>query len=111
MRIINGKRFYKADIDKAVRIDSNGWDNYDGNNYQWYTLLYEPKTGYVELDGNNSGSCYGDYKTRYFDSPESFLRWCNMCERDWGQLLGEINEDNAIVMDFIDKIQGDYITI
>lgn len=104
MRIINGKRFYKAQMDKAIKIDRDGWDTYDGRNYQWYTLKYEPESGYVELNGNNSGSCYGDYKDRYFDSPASFAAWCNRCERSWSDLLGEIDEDNPVVMKFVNTI-------
>jgi len=101
MRIINGKRFYQAQIDKAVKIDGNGWDKYNGQNYQWYTLKYDPESGLVILDGNNSGDCYGDYKTRYFESPEAFDVWCAKCDRNWQKLLGDIDETNPAVMAFV----------
>ena len=104
MRIINGKRFYNAQMAKATRIDDNGWDFYNGQNYQWYSLWYEPGSGYVELRANNSGSCYGDYKDRYFDSPQSFVNWCGRTCRNWEKLLGDIDETDDTVMHFVNAI-------
>lgn len=69
MKIVNGKKFYAADIKAAQRIDGNGWDRYNGQNWQWYSLFYNPSCGLVVLQADNSGSCYGDYTDRYFDSP------------------------------------------
>ena len=101
MRIINGKKFLKAEMDRAVRIDDNGWDKYNGQNYQWYTLKYDPESGLVILDANNSGDCYGDYKTRYFESPEAFATWCNQASRNWQKLLGDIDESDTAAMAFV----------
>lgn len=42
MKIVNGKKFYAADIKAARRIDGNGWDRYNGQNWQWYSLFYNP---------------------------------------------------------------------
>lgn len=107
MRIINKKKFYQRDINAAVRIDDNGWDGYDGRNYQWYKLMYNHSCGLVILDANNSGSCYGDYETRYFDTPASFRAWCDDVDRDWAKLLGDIDEENAACMSFVSAILGD----
>jgi hypothetical protein len=106
MRIIDGKKFYQKEIDAAERIDNDGWDSYNGQNYQWYTLKYNPKCGLVQLIADNSGSCYGDYEKRYFSSPRAFANYCNMIDRDWTELLGDIDENNVAVMDFVDKILG-----
>lgn len=59
MKIVNGKKFYAADYGAAKRIDSNGWDRYDGENWQWYSLFYNPACGLVVLEASNSGSCFG----------------------------------------------------
>lgn len=91
-------------MDRAVVIDDNGWDRYNGQNNQWYTLKYDPQSGYVELNAKNSGDCYGDYKTRYFDSPESFAGWCARCNRNWQKLLGEIDENDLVVMAFVNAL-------
>ena len=104
MKIINGKRFYKKEIDAAVSIPSAGWDRYDGSNYQWYCLKYNPDCGLVILDANNSGDCYGDYATRYFDSPASFADWCQERGRSWEKLLGEIDEENEPAMQFAEAL-------
>lgn len=76
MKIVNGKKFYAADIKAARRIDGNGWDKYNGQNWQWYSLFYNPACGLVILKANNSGNCYGDYTDRYFENPEAFRAWC-----------------------------------
>ena len=104
MRIINGKKFMKKDMERAVKIDKNGWDRYNGQNWQWYTLKYDTETGYTELDASNSGSCYGDYNTYRFESPKSFLAWCNETDRNWEELLGDIDENDVIVTKFIEEI-------
>lgn len=107
MRIINGKKFYKADMDRAVRIDGDGWDRNDGRNKQWYSLFYDKESGFVSLVADNSGDCYGDYSTHYFSSPKAFVNYCNDCEHDGAdevaRLLGDIDEDNEDVMDFVEK--------
>ena len=61
MKIVNGKKFYAADYGAAKRIDNNGWDRYDGQNWKWYSLFYNPACGLVVLEACNSGSCRGDY--------------------------------------------------
>lgn len=104
MKIINGKRFYKKEIDAAVTIHADGWDTYDGRNYQEYYLKYNPSCGLVILDANNSGDCYGDYSTRYFDSPASFADWCLEHGRNWAKLLGEIDEESETTMKFVDAL-------
>lgn len=54
MKIVNGKKFYAADYGAAKRIDNNGWDRYDGQNWQWYSLFYNPACGLVVLEASNS---------------------------------------------------------
>lgn len=104
MKIVNGKKFYAADYEAAKRIDGKGWDNYDGQDWQWYSLYYNPACGLVVLEGDNSGSCYGDYSIRWFESPEAFRAWYEAAlpvARDWGALLGEIDEQNECALDFV----------
>lgn len=102
MKIVNGKKFYAADIKAAQRIDGNGWDRYNGQNWQWYSLFYNPSCGLVVLQADNSGSCYGDYTDRYFDSPAAFKAWCESSScRDWAELMGDIGEQNECALDFI----------
>lgn len=102
MKIVNGKKFYAVDIKAAQRIDGNGWDHYDGQNWQWYSLFYNPSCGLVVLQADNSGSCYGDYTDRYFDSPAAFKAWCESSScRDWAELMGDIDEQNECALDFI----------
>lgn len=102
MKIVNGKKFYAADIKAARRIDGNGWDSYNGRNWQWYSLFYNPACGLVILKANNSGDCYGDYKDRYFENPEAFRAWCESSfAYDWGPLLGEIDEQDNCALDFV----------
>ncbi len=105
MRIINGKKFYKKDMDAAVSLPFDGWDTYDGRNYQWYSVRYNPACGFVALCANNSGDCYGDYEDRYYDSPASFRRAeCDEYSggRSFERLIGDVDETNAIAMQFID---------
>lgn len=99
MRIVNGKKFYAAEIKKCVKIDNDGWDSYDGRNKQWYTLKYNPECGLVILKADNSGDCYGNYETRYFASPEEFVSEYGIDEV--GRLLGDIDEENEAVMHFV----------
>lgn len=100
MRIIDGKRFYKKEMDAAVRIDNDGWDRYNGRNYQWYSLYYNQKCGYVRLEASNSGDCYGDYGTYHFSNPQKFAN----AHPDWADLLGDIDEYNQAAMHFADTI-------
>ena len=104
MRSINGKRFYKEESDAAVSIPAEGWDYYNGSNHQWYWLKYNPDCGLVILDADNSGDFYGDYATRYFDSPASFADWCKENDRSWEKLLGEIDEENETAMQFAEAL-------
>ena len=102
MKIVNGKKFYATDIKAAKRIDNNGWDRYDGQNWQWYSLFYNPACGLVILKANNSGGCYGDYTDRYFESHEAFRAWCEAhYGHDWAALLGEIDEQDNCALDFV----------
>lgn len=104
MKIVNGKKFYAADYEAAKRIDGNGWDKYDGQNWQWYSLFYNPACGLVVLEASNSGSCFGDYSDRWFESPEAFRTWCEASfpvARDWAALLGEIDEQDECALDFV----------
>lgn len=102
MKIVNGKKFYAADIKAAKRIDGNGWDSYNGRNWQWYSLFYNPACGLVVLKANNSGDCYGDYTDRYFENPGAFRAWCEAhFWHDWAALLGEIDEQDNCVLDFV----------
>lgn len=114
MRIVDGKRFYAAQIRAAVRIDNDGWDRYDGRNWQWYTLRYNPDCGLVILEADNSGDCYGDYETRYFSSPAAFRAWAQPEEAEYGwqptrdveALLGDIDEGNAAALAFVNAFFG-----
>lgn len=102
MKIVNGKKFYAADIKAARRIDGNGWDRYNGQNWQWYSLFYNPACGLVILKANNSGDCYGDYTDHYFENPEAFRAWCETpFLNDWAALLGEIDEQDNCALDFV----------
>lgn len=104
MKIVNGKKFYVTDIKAAERIDGNGWDSYDGQNWQWYCLFYNPACGLVVLEAYNSGSCDGEYSDHWFDSPEAFRAWCEASfpvARDWAALLGEIDEQDNCALDFV----------
>lgn len=102
MKIVNGKKFYAADYGAAKRIDNNGWDRYDGQNWQWYSLFYNPACGLVVLEASNSGSCCGDYSDRWFESPEAFRAWCEAhLGHDWAALLGEIDEQDNCALDFV----------
>lgn len=106
MRIINGKKFYKKDIDAAVQLPCVGWNHYNGQNYQWYTLSYNPDCDLVILSASNSGDCYGDYATRYWDSPKAFRMWAENPYRDdtIEELLGDIDEDNDVLMKFVNAL-------
>lgn len=108
MIIVKGKRHYKRELDQMVKIDGDGWDRYDGQNYQWYSLYYNKDTGLVKLEADNSGSCYGDYSTKYFNSPREFMNSVNsdnalnyVYERTVGDLLGNIDESNEDIMAFV----------
>lgn len=104
MRIVNNKRFYQTQIDAAQAIDGDGWDNYNGQNWQWYTLLYNPNCGLVILEARNSGDCFGDYSTKYFSSPQAFCNWATEECRNVEKLLGDIDENNAAAMVFANYI-------
>ena len=106
MRIINKKKFYKKDMDAAVALPFKGWDAYNGRNYQWYTVKYNPDCGYVEVNASNSGDCYGDYEDRYYDSPAAFYRDVSRGGyggRSFSELIGDLDEDNAVAMRFVDE--------
>lgn len=110
MRIVNGKKFYKREIDAAQKLGFSGWDTYNGQNYQWYTVLYNPDCDLVILDANNSGNCFGDYETYYFDSPIAFFKWADEENaRGYGQywdlakLFGDVDEANETEMGFVGK--------
>ena len=107
MRIINGKKFYKKDMDATVNLGFDGWDSYNGQNYQWYSVHYNPSCGLVILDASNSGDCYGDYETRYFDSPVAFRNWCNEEYRSLPDLMGNVDEDNEAAMQFVREAYPD----
>lgn len=102
MRIVNGKKFYATEIKNCVRIDNKGWNHYNGRNYQWYTLKYNPDCGLVILDADNSGDCYGDYGTYYFASPREFVNEYGIDKV--GRLLGDVDEDNKAAMHFINAL-------
>lgn len=101
MRIVNGKKFYKKDIDACVSLHFNGWDYYNGRNYQYYSVRYNPECGLVILDADNSGDCYGDYETRYFSTPAKFRAWCNETGRSLEKLMEDLDEDNEAHMAFV----------
>ena len=101
MRIVNGKKLYKQDIDACVSLHFDGWDSYNGRNHQWYNVKYNPECGLVILDADNSGDCYGDYETRYFSSPAKFREWCQDHDRSLPRLMGDIDEDNEAQMAFV----------
>ena len=68
MRIVEKTKLYAADEKLMVKLDHDGWDHYDGRNWQWYSLLGVEVSGtpIYKLDASNSGDCYGDYSTQYF---------------------------------------------
>lgn len=107
MRIVNGKKFYQKQIDKCVKIDGDGWNTYNGSNYQWYTLLYNPECGLVILDADNSGDCNGNYTTEYYSSPEDFMERCGRSCNSVEKLLGDIDEENEALMKFVELAFSD----
>lgn len=108
MRIVDGKKFYKKDMEAAVTLGFNGWDSYNGRNHQWYTVKYNAECGLVILLADNSGDCYGDYKDRYFSSPKKFAEWVRECTyRSLSDLFGDVEEDNDVAMRFINEIYPD----
>jgi len=108
MRIVNGKKFYKKDIDAAKPLDFNGWDSYDGRNHQWYSVHYNPECGLVILYADNSGDCYGDYKDRYFASPQKFAEWVRECtSHSLSKLFGDVDESDEVAMKFVSEIYPD----
>lgn len=96
----------KPQVNPHTQIDQDGWDTYNGRNHQWYSLYYDPNSGFVKLDADNSGDCYGNYNTLYFANPKSFANYCNQIDADWTTLLGDIDEDNLTVITFVDAIMG-----
>lgn len=107
MRIVNGKKFYKKDIDAAVNLGFNGWDSYNGRNYQHYDVRYNPDCGLVILSADNSGDCYGDYEDRYFSSPQKFAEWARNNNRSLSRLFGDVDETNETAMRFVSEIYPD----
>lgn len=102
MRIVNGKKFCAEEIKKCVKIDNDGWDRYNGQNYQWYTLGYNPECGLVILYASNSGDCNGDYGTYYFASPIDFVNEYGIDKVE--KLLGEIDENNEAALHFVSAL-------
>lgn len=103
MKVINGKKFYKRAIDAAVRVDCGGWDSYNGRNTQWYSLWYDPQSGYVCLDAKNSGDCFGDYDPKEYASLEEFFAAAVESERDVGTLLGTIDEADPVRVEVAER--------
>lgn len=97
MRIINGKKFYQAQIEACKEIESKGWDRDSGDFIRWYNLKYNPDCGLVILDITSS---HGS-KTKYFSSPKDFVN--EYGNEELGILLGDIDESDPIVMDFVEK--------
>lgn len=113
MKIINGQRVYAKELKKLVKIDNDGWDRYDGQNYQWYSLYAaELNDGSIlyRLNANNSGSCYGEYSDKYFIGAGNLKKYVadKFCYDDSkqkiGELLGEIDEDNELVLKVLEDL-------
>ena len=111
MKIVNGRRVYAAEIGRLVKIDNDGWDTYDDNNYQYYTLsaakLSDGQILY-KLGGSNSGSCYGDYSTHYVIGGKNLMSLINDKRGDFelpkdalAKLLGDIDESNLLILDVL----------
>jgi hypothetical protein len=106
MRIINNKKLYVADEQKMVKIDNDGWDYYNGQNYQHYSLFYNVALDIVKLITSNNGDCYGDYSTKYFSSAKDFATSYNgNGYKKWRDLLGEIDETNSNILEFINATE------
>ena len=97
MRIINGKKFYQAQIEACKEIESKGWDRDSGDFLQWCNLKYNPDCGLVAFVVVSSRGS----KTKYFSSPEEFVN--EYGREEVGELLGDINESDPIVMDFVER--------
>ena len=107
MTIVNGKKHYKKDIKAAESLNLKGWNRYNGRNWQWYNIFYNANTGLVILEADNSGDCYGDYSTKYFNSPKDFREYAEdpyRCGKDLDNLLRDLDEENKILMDFVEKM-------
>lgn len=99
MRIINGKRFYKKDMDAAVLLPFDGWDKC-GTEHKIY---YNPECGFVRVSYNDYSYCI--YRDSYYDSPASFVR--HECDdyypgHSFEELIGDVDEDNEVAMQFIE---------
>ena len=102
MIILNGKKYYQKDINACHTIDCNGWNSYDGQYYQMYSLHYNPECGLVILEAYNSGDCFGDYFKKYYASPQEFVKAYGASEVS--RLLGHIDENDKIAMEFSENI-------
>ena len=94
MRIVEKTKLYAADEKLMVKLDHDGWDHYDGRNWQWYSLLGVEVSGtpIYKLDASNSGDCYGDYSTQYFTA-KGLKYWAGFHCKNITDLLGDISED------------------
>lgn len=97
MRIINGKKFYQEQIEACKEIESKGWDRDVGGFMKWCNLKYNPDCELVVLYTTSSWGV----DTQYFSSPEDFVN--EYGREEVGELLGDINESDPIVMDFVEK--------
>ena len=105
MRIIDGKKFYGKDINAAIEVASKC--NYNDQGTQWYTIKYHQPTGYCEIIANNSGDFYGDYRDRYYASPERMYRAEGWSINEYATMVGEIEETSehaTIKIDFMAHI-------
>jgi hypothetical protein len=107
MMYVNGRKVLKSESEKMMKIDADGWDSYDGRNHQWYSLRAKqlPDGILYCLDANNSGDCYGDYKTRWFFGGEKLMQWISekynpyeTAKEAFGRLLGnDISENDELI--------------
>lgn len=112
MKIINGTKIYQKDLKKLEKIDNGGWDTYNGQNHQWYTLnAVQTEHGIVyNLSASNSGSCYGDYSDKYFLGGKRLMQYvANKYYMDdpkekIGELLGDIDETNNLLKAVVEDI-------
>lgn len=86
-------------------IDNNGWNQYDGQNHQWYALKAKQLFDGILycLDADNSGDCYGDYTTEWFFGGDNLMRRvgyrCSPGDEkaELAKLLGDMPENNKLI--------------